>query len=152
MRRFWLTFVNAMCIFMQEEFRSWRQMRKNHKRGCLDGSVTKAQKRHTEWCVSPQSSCKSRRTDSLFCGKATAGQTVHRTVCLDRPFESVAKAQKRHTEWCVSFVVGEDGFEPSKRYAADLQSVPFGHSGTPPYSIFLFVWLEPVDGLEPPTY
>ena len=50
-------------------------------------------------------------------------------------FESVAKAQKRHTERCVSFVVGEDGFEPSKRYAADLQSVPFGHSGTPPYSI-----------------
>ena len=33
------------------------------------------------------------------------------------------------------FVVGEDGFEPSKRNAADLQSVPFGHSGTPPYLI-----------------
>ena len=33
------------------------------------------------------------------------------------------------------FVVGEDGFEPSKRNAADLQSVPFGHSGTPPYSV-----------------
>ena len=33
------------------------------------------------------------------------------------------------------FLVGEDGFEPSKRNAADLQSVPFGHSGTPPYSI-----------------
>ena len=49
------------------------------------------------------------------------------------------------------FLVGEDGFEPSKRNAADLQSVPFGHSGTPPYSVFLFVWLEPVDGLEPPT-
>ena len=32
----------------------------------------------------------------------------------------------------VFFVVGEDGFEPSKRNAADLQSVPFGHSGTPP--------------------
>ena len=31
------------------------------------------------------------------------------------------------------FLVGEDGFEPSKRNAADLQSVPFGHSGTPPY-------------------
>ena len=30
------------------------------------------------------------------------------------------------------FLVGEDGFEPSKRNAADLQSVPFGHSGTPP--------------------
>ena len=47
------------------------------------------------------------------------------------------------------FVVGEDGFEPSKRNAADLQSVPFGHSGTPPYEI---LFLEPVDGLEPPTY
>ena len=32
----------------------------------------------------------------------------------------------------VFLLVGEDGFEPSKRYAADLQSVPFGHSGTPP--------------------
>ena len=49
-------------------------------------------------------------------------------------------------------LVGEDGFEPSKRYAADLQSVPFGHSGTPPYSIHSAACLEPVDGLEPPTY
>ena len=32
-------------------------------------------------------------------------------------------------------VVEEDGFEPSKRDATDLQSAPFGHSGTPPYSI-----------------
>ena len=30
-------------------------------------------------------------------------------------------------------LVGEDGFEPSKLKAADLQSVPFGHSGTLPY-------------------
>ena len=29
-------------------------------------------------------------------------------------------------------MVGEDGFEPSKRDATDLQSAPFGHSGTPP--------------------
>ena len=26
----------------------------------------------------------------------------------------------------------EDGFEPSKLKATDLQSAPFGHSGTPP--------------------
>ena len=32
-------------------------------------------------------------------------------------------------------VVGE-GFEPSKALLTDLQSVPFGHSGTPPYNIF----------------
>ena len=29
-------------------------------------------------------------------------------------------------------MVEEGGFEPPKRYATDLQSAPFGHSGTPP--------------------
>ena len=31
----------------------------------------------------------------------------------------------------------EGGFEPPKRNATDLQSAPFGHSGTPPYGIVL---------------
>ena len=75
------------------------------------------------------------QTDSLRCGEATAGQTVHRTVCLDRPFESVSKEEKDQSERIGLFLVGEDGFEPSKRNAADLQSVPFGHSGTPPYVV-----------------
>ncbi len=35
-------------------------------------------------------------------------------------------------------VVGE-GFEPSKSVTADLQSAPFGRSGTPPYT-WLFNW------------
>ena len=35
------------------------------------------------------------------------------------------------------FLVGESGFEPLKRDATDLQSAPFGHSGTLPYLIFL---------------
>ena len=30
------------------------------------------------------------------------------------------------------FMVGEDGFEPSKSLTTDLQSAPFGRSGTPP--------------------
>ena len=30
-------------------------------------------------------------------------------------------------------MVEGDGFEPSKQDATDLQSAPFGHSGTPPY-------------------
>ena len=30
----------------------------------------------------------------------------------------------------------EGGFEPPKASPADLQSVPFGHSGTPPHAIF----------------
>ena len=32
-------------------------------------------------------------------------------------------------------MVDEDGFEPSKRNVTDLQSAPFGHSGTHPYFI-----------------
>ena len=32
-------------------------------------------------------------------------------------------------------LVEEGGFEPPKRNATDLQSAPFGHSGTPPYEI-----------------
>ena len=32
-------------------------------------------------------------------------------------------------------MVGEGGFEPPKALPADLQSVPFGHSGIPPYSV-----------------
>ena len=31
------------------------------------------------------------------------------------------------------FLVGDGGFEPPKASPADLQSVPFGHSGNPPY-------------------
>ena len=31
--------------------------------------------------------------------------------------------------------MGRGGFEPPKRDAADLQSAPFGHSGTYPYEI-----------------
>ena len=33
------------------------------------------------------------------------------------------------------FLVEEGGFEPPKRIATDLQSAPFGHSGTPPYEL-----------------
>ncbi len=33
-------------------------------------------------------------------------------------------------------LVGEGGFEPPKLKAADLQSAPFGHSGTLPYAFF----------------
>ena len=37
-------------------------------------------------------------------------------------------------------VVGESGFEPLKSSTTDLQSAPFGHSGTLPYKP-LPVWL-----------
>ena len=38
-----------------------------------------------------------------------------------------------------SCLVGAGGFEPPKLKAADLQSVPIGHSGTRPYSLFVSV-------------
>ena len=43
------------------------------------------------------------------------------------------KRRKSRTLSC-SGLVGEGGFEPPKSLTADLQSVPFGHSGIPPYS------------------
>ena len=42
------------------------------------------------------------------------------------------------------FLVDGDGFEPSKSLTADLQSAPFGRSGTHPY-------MEPMIGVEPTT-
>ena len=45
-----------------------------------------------------------------------------------------AKKKNRQTpEGFACFLVGEDGFEPSKLEATDLQSAPFGHSGILPY-------------------
>ena len=49
----------------------------------------------------------------------------------------------------VFFLVGAGGFEPPKAVPTDLQSAPFGHSGTLPYLIYKK--MELVDGLEPPT-
>ena len=50
--------------------------------------------------------------------------------------------KRRHKKTLASFgmqgfslLVEEDGFEPSKSTTTDLQSAPFGHSGTPPYEI-----------------
>ena len=52
--------------------------------------------------------------------------------------------KRRHKKTLASFgmqgfslLVEEDGFEPSKSTTTDLQSAPFGHSGTPPYSLFV---------------
>ena len=48
--------------------------------------------------------------------------------------------------------MGGGGFEPPKQFAADLQSVPFGHSGIHPYLIMTFNnHNKPMNGLEPLT-
>ena len=47
----------------------------------------------------------------------------------------VAAVKRKMTipDGIVIFLVEEGGFEPPKRNATDLQSAPFGHSGTPPF-------------------
>ena len=50
-------------------------------------------------------------------------------------FSLVAK-QKTSVISTLVLLVGAGGFEPPKLKAADLQSVPIGHSGTRPYSVF----------------
>ena len=44
---------------------------------------------------------------------------------------------KKRTFLSKSSLVGDGGFEPPKALPADLQSVPFGHSGNPPYWFLL---------------
>ena len=52
-----------------------------------------------------------------------------------RAFESIffSPDKIKTTSFWMSFLVGEDGFEPSKSLTTDLQSAPFGRSGIPPY-------------------
>ena len=45
----------------------------------------------------------------------------------------VSKNKNRRISTVLAILVEGDGFEPSKQEATDLQSAPFGHSGTPPY-------------------
>ncbi len=45
----------------------------------------------------------------------------------------VIKNLKKSSDYSELNLVGEDGFGPSKHIATDLQSAPFGHSGTLPY-------------------
>ena len=52
--------------------------------------------------------------------------------------------------------MGRGGFEPPKQFAADLQSVPFGHSGICPFKMYNTAYqiryiVKPMIGLEPIT-
>ena len=80
---------------------------------------------------------------------------------LDLPASRLAR---NPSPFIPSIVVGRGGFEPPKASPTDLQSVPFGHSGTSPRPsrkspvpallprLDAGPSLEPMRGLEPPTY
>ena len=63
------------------------------------------------------------------------------TICLQLPSMQEQRQRcsdlKSKTSRLLStlrfYLVGEDGFEPSKSKTTDLQSAPFGRSGTRPY-------------------
>ena len=60
------------------------------------------------------------------------------TLGVARAREHCCKKKKpAERELLTAGLVVEDGFEPSKRNATDLQSAPFGHSGTPPYLLLI---------------
>ncbi len=62
---------------------------------------------------------------------------VHRAVIHSRAFRIHPRMPTKKETRKVSLFrwMGEGGFEPPKAVPADLQSVPFGHSGIPPYSV-----------------
>ena len=63
---------------------------------------------------------------------ATAPQLFESTRSMSLTLLQNKKLQR--TKYARAFLVGAGGFEPPKLKAADLQSVPIGHSGTRPYS------------------
>ncbi len=82
---------------------------------------------------------------------------------MPRPFcsapnHNAEKAIAKNNVRTRTYLVGEDGFEPSKSKTTDLQSAPFGRSGTLPYlhwqqhvPLPAALNVELVDGFEPPT-
>ena len=86
----------------------------------------------------------------IFVARDFAVQLPLALGCSDEPFDGSHPSFNRIKKDTHSdvFLVEGDGFEPSKQDATDLQSAPFGHSGTPPYSIKK---VELVMGLEPAT-
>ena len=66
----------------------------------------------------------------------SAALTCHRHVIHYRspsnPSHFLRKTKKQLRNAIAFLLVEEDGFEPSKSVTTDLQSAPFGRSGTPP--------------------
>ncbi len=63
------------------------------------------------------------------------------------PFPDECKLSQSHRSYHIAVVNygGGEGFEPSKSMTADLQSAPFGRSGTPPRGN-AFYWPAPLSG------
>ena len=97
------------------------------------------------------------------CGRITLPQKYSMTgfvISLNALFQAVLGRRKSPPQFYWNYgglMVGESGFEPLKSVTTDLQSVPFGRSGTLPYLLVyclrnaIYQLLELVNGLEPLT-
>ena len=66
------------------------------------------------------------------------------TVLPQQDFKSCASASSATPAFINEIIInimGRGGFEPPKQVAADLQSVPFGHSGICPFTIYIYITL-----------
>ena len=77
--------------------------------------------------------CPSTVREGAFVGEPQVPAAFERSGAPSQNF--ALQNEKRHPFGCLFLLVGEDGFEPSKSVTTDLQSAPFGRSGTPPYSV-----------------
>ena len=87
--------------------------------------------------------CAKNKETLIFNVSSNAGDRNRTgTVLLRQDFKSCASASSAtpackprppNTRFNEQNLMGGGGFEPPKQFAADLQSVPFGHSGIHPY-------------------
>ena len=62
-------------------------------------------------------------------------QHTNCTRTAPKPYPLYSRQNKKVDIFMSTFMVGAGGFEPPKQNATDLQSAPFGRSGTLPYSL-----------------
>ena len=87
--------------------------------------------------TAPPCFCRWQRSSLLHRGFFTR-RTIRRVDAVRihpcSPFSRQIKQKLQYPVRILESLVGAGGFEPPKLKAADLQSVPIGHSGTRPYS------------------
>ncbi len=85
---------------------------------------------------SSQAICSLRRRGGggwiRFSAEKPGGCNVPPARCQEPPSHPPSDKKTATPDGVTVFLVEEGGFEPPKRNATDLQSAPFGHSGTPP--------------------
>ena len=72
--------------------------------------------------------------ENVICAAKLSVSIRSPTVILVR-LSNGKRKKNQFTLILFRFGMGEGGFEPPKAVPADLQSVPFGHSGIPPYLV-----------------